>query len=196
MGLQAGTFLPMNPLCYIRQWSPEDISQLMKVKGTIQDVDGLCSFKVSSRPRKCCDVAAHYRIPLHALNKKFGLYRKVVAHLSASSHCNAAHMRDVYVSIMDYMNEVRIAFVEDSARSPDALHGDFRSPALDYYLWLDHTCSGFDAQYREALQATRGVTFEHVQNSTCSDILVFRACPCIINITRTDLLISRLAWIS
>ncbi|KAG2107376.1 hypothetical protein DEU56DRAFT_707501, partial [Suillus clintonianus] len=106
-----------------------------------------------------------YRIPLHALNKKFGLYRKIVAHLSSSSHCNASHMRDVYASIMDYMNEVRIAFMDDAAQSPDALHGKFRSPALDYYLWLDHISSGFDAKDREDLQATHGVTFKHVQNS-------------------------------
>jgi hypothetical protein len=196
MGLHAGTFPPMNPLCHIRQWSPADIAQLMKIKGTTQDVDGMCTFKVSSRPRMFCDVAAHYRIPLHALNKKFGLYRKIVAHLSASSRSNAAHMRDVYVSIMEYMNEVRIAFLEDAARSPDALHCDFRSPAFDYYLWLDHNYHGFDAQYREALQSTHGVTFEDVQNSTCVDILAFRACPCIINITRADIHISRLAWIS
>ncbi|KAG2108282.1 hypothetical protein DEU56DRAFT_920511 [Suillus clintonianus] len=163
----------MNPLCHIRQWSPEEIGRLLKVKGTIQDVDGLCSFKVSSRPRKSCDVAAHYRIPLHALNKKFGLYRKIVEHLSASSHFNAAQMRDVYASIMDYMNEVRIAFLEDAAGSLDALHGRFRSPALDYYLWLDHTCSGFDSQYRKVLQETHGVTFECIRDSTCSDILMF-----------------------
>ncbi|KAG2756203.1 hypothetical protein P692DRAFT_20715994 [Suillus brevipes Sb2] len=93
----------MNPLCNIRQWSPGEISQVMKVKGTIQDVDGLCSFKVSSRSRRVCNVAAHYCMPLHALNKKFGLYRKVVAHLSASSHDGAARMRNVYVSTMDYM---------------------------------------------------------------------------------------------
>jgi flagellar biosynthesis regulator FlaF len=166
----------MHPLCHIRQWSSEDIGRLIKIKGTIQDVDGLCSFKVSSRSRLSCNVPAHYRIPLHALNKRFGLYRKIVAHLSASSHHNAAHMRDVYVSIMDYMNDVRIAFMEDAARSEDALHGDFRSPALDYYLWLDHTSSGFDAQDRDALEATHGVTFEGLQNATCADILVFRAC--------------------
>ncbi|KAG2112097.1 hypothetical protein DEU56DRAFT_919920 [Suillus clintonianus] len=41
---------------------------------------------------------------------------------------------------MDYMNEVRIAFMDDAAQSPDALHGKFRSPALDYYLsgWITY----------------------------------------------------------
>ncbi|KAG2740616.1 hypothetical protein P692DRAFT_20880849 [Suillus brevipes Sb2] len=143
----------------------------MKVKGTIQDVDGVCSFKVSSRSRKACDVAAHYRMPLHALNKKFGLYRKVVAHLGASSHDGAARMRNIYFSIMDYMNQVRLAFLEDAAQSENALRGDFRCPALDYYLWLDHNGDGFDDHYREALRVTHGVTFERIQNSACLDIL-------------------------
>jgi flagellar biosynthesis regulator FlaF len=166
----------MNPLCRLRQWSSEDIARLMKVKGTIQDVDGECSFKVSGKSRKGCNVAAHYRIPLHALNKRFGLYRKIVVHLDASSHHNAANMRDAYLSIMDYMNNVRIAFMDDAARSKDALHGDFRSPALDYYLWLDHTSSGFHAECRKTLEATYGVTFEGLQNGTSADILVLSAC--------------------
>ncbi|KAG1720987.1 uncharacterized protein EDB91DRAFT_1256743 [Suillus paluster] len=163
----------MNPLCQLRQWSPEDISRLMKSKGIIQDVEGECSFKVYGQSRKGSNVAAHYRIPLHALNKRFGLYRKIVAHLDASSHHKAAHMRDMYLSIMAYMNDVRIAFMEDAAQSKDPLHGDFRSPALDYYLWLDHTSGGFHAEYREALEETHGVTFERLRNGTCSDILVF-----------------------
>jgi flagellar biosynthesis regulator FlaF len=168
----------MNPLCNIRHWSPGEIDQVLKAKGTIQDVDGVCSFKVSSRSRKACDVAAHYRMPLHALNKKFGLYKKVVAHLSASSHDGAARMRNVYVSTMDYMTQVRLAFFEDAAGSENALRGDFRCPALDYYLWLDHHGDGF--HNREALRVSHGVTFERVKNSACPDILASREPPCII----------------
>ncbi|KAG1786395.1 uncharacterized protein HD556DRAFT_1449772 [Suillus plorans] len=162
----------MNPSCQLRQWAPQDISRLMKVKGTIQDVDGECSFKVSGLSRTC-QIAPHYRIPLHALNKKFGLYKKIVAHLDASSHKNATYMRDMYLSTIDYMNNVRIAFLEDAAGSTDALCGDFRSPVLDYYLWLDHTTSGFHAECRQALKESHGVTFEGLQNSTCPDILKF-----------------------
>lgn len=167
--------LAMNPLCEIRPWNLQDMTRLMKCKGTIQDVDGACSFKVSGRSGTGCQLAAHYRMPLHALNKKFGLYRQIVAHLDVSPHTNAPRMRDTYLSIMDYMNNVQIGFMHDASRSPDALCRDFRSPVLDYYLWLDHTVSGFNAGDRRALEETHGVTFEGLQNSTCSDILLFRA---------------------
>ncbi|KAG2046008.1 hypothetical protein BDR06DRAFT_977797 [Suillus hirtellus] len=150
----------MNPSCQLRQWTTQDINRLMKVKGTIQDVDGEYSLKVSGLSRKSCQIAPHYRIPLHALNKKFGLFRKTVAHLDASSHQNAPYMRDMYLSIIDYINNVRIAFLEDAAISKDALCGDFRSPVLDYYLWLDHTTGGFHDDCRQALKESHGVTFE------------------------------------
>jgi hypothetical protein len=105
----------MNPLCQLHQWSAEDIARLLKIEGTIQYVDGECFFKASRQTRKGCNVATHCHIPLNALNKRFGLYKRIVAHLDASSHHNAAHMYDAYVSIMDYMNDVWIAFMEDAA---------------------------------------------------------------------------------
>ncbi|KAG1732809.1 hypothetical protein EDB19DRAFT_1831169 [Suillus lakei] len=131
----------MNPLCQFCQWSSEDIAQLMKIKETIQDVDGECSFKVSGQTCKGCNVAVHYYIRLHALNKKFGLYKRIVVYLDALSYHNTAHM-----------NDIQIAFMEDAAQSKDALQGDFRSPAFNYYIWLDHTGSGFHVEYCEALE--------------------------------------------
>ncbi|KAG2108218.1 uncharacterized protein F5147DRAFT_540686, partial [Suillus discolor] len=100
-----------------------------------------------------------YHMPLHALNKKFGLYRQIVAHLDVSPHTNALHKHDTYLLIMDYMNNVRIVSMQDASRSPDALYGDFRSPILDYYLWLNHTVDGFHAGCRRALEETHGITF-------------------------------------
>ncbi|KAG1816610.1 hypothetical protein EV424DRAFT_1348130 [Suillus variegatus] len=128
--------LAMNPLCEIRPWNLQDMTRLMKCKGTIQDVDGACSFKVSGRSGTGCQLAAHYRMPLHALNKKFGLYRQIVAHLDVSPHTNAPRMRDTYLSIMDYMNNVRIGFMHDASRSPDALCRDFRSPSVASMLGI------------------------------------------------------------
>ncbi|KAG1840039.1 hypothetical protein F4604DRAFT_1940315 [Suillus subluteus] len=163
----------MNPSCHFREWSANDARQLLKVKGTIQDVDGECSLKVTGQSRKGFLIAAHYRLPLYALNKKFGLYRKVVEHLQDSSSDGAAHLRNTYLSVMDYLNDIRIAFLEDSGGSENPLSSDFRSAALDYYLWLDHTADGFHDDCREALETTRGVTFEGLQNGQCPDILVF-----------------------
>jgi hypothetical protein len=166
--------LSMNPLYVVRRWTLQDMNRLMKCKGTIQDVDGECTFKVSGVPQRSCCLAAHYRMPLHALNKKFGLYRRIVTHLDVSQHTNASRKRDTYLSIMDYMHNVRIGFIQDASRSPDASCGTFRSPILDYYLWLDHTVDGFHAGCRSALEETHSVTFEGLKNATCPDILVFR----------------------
>ncbi|KAG1729379.1 hypothetical protein EDB19DRAFT_1832424 [Suillus lakei] len=85
----------MNPLCQLHQWSAEDIARLLKIEGTIQYVDGECFFKASRQTRKGCNVATHCHIPLNALNKRFGLYKRIVAHLDASSHHNAAHISPV-----------------------------------------------------------------------------------------------------
>ncbi|KAG2352386.1 hypothetical protein BDR07DRAFT_1498424 [Suillus spraguei] len=58
---------------------------------------------------------------------------------------------------MQYLHDVRIAFVDDAEGSQNPLHGDFRSASLDYYLWLDHTSYGFHDECREALYTAHGV---------------------------------------
>ncbi|KAG1835948.1 hypothetical protein F4604DRAFT_1943918 [Suillus subluteus] len=146
----------MHPSCNFRQWSTHDARKLLKVKGTIEDVDGECYLKVPVHSRKGCPIAPHYRLPLYALNKKFGIYRKVVEHLQTLPSIKAAAMRHTYLSVMQYLNDA-----------------EFRSATLDYYLWLDHTCNGFHDGCREALDTTHGVTFERLKNGECSDILVF-----------------------
>ncbi|KAG1784506.1 uncharacterized protein HD556DRAFT_1451705 [Suillus plorans] len=163
----------MNPLCNFRDWSVHDAEQLLKVKGTIQDVDGECSLKVTGKSRKACPIPAQYRLPMYALNKKFGIYRKIVQHLQKSSSEGAANLRDTYLSVMKYLHDVRIAFMEDSGGSSDPLNGTFRSAALDYYLWLDHTTYGFHEECRTTLLTSHGVSFEGLKNGDCPDILVF-----------------------
>jgi|SRR6267154_3305211 len=165
----------MNPSCHFQEWSLHDARKILKAKGTIEDVDGECCLKVTGRSRKGCLVASQYRLPLYALNKKFGIYRKVVEHLYASSSDGAAHMRNSYLSVMEYLHDVRIAFMDDAGGSPDPLHGDFRSAAVDYYLWLDHTIAFFNDESRQALETSHGVTFDGLRNGVCPDILVFRA---------------------
>ncbi|KAG1718052.1 uncharacterized protein EDB91DRAFT_1090353 [Suillus paluster] len=163
----------MNPSCQFREWSAHDLQKLIRVQGTIEDVDGECSLKISGQRQKGCRIVAHYRLPLQALNKKCGVYRKIVTHLTGLPGLDAADMLNTYASVMEYMNNVRIAFLKDASRSEDALHGDFQSPALDYYLWLDHTQHGFHAEYRDALERDHNVTFEAIQNGRCADILLF-----------------------
>ncbi|KAG2063552.1 hypothetical protein BDR04DRAFT_1163562 [Suillus decipiens] len=164
---------PMNPFCLFRDWSLYDGRQLLKAKGTIQDVDGECTLKVTGPSRKGCPVAPHYRLPLYALNKKFGIYRKVVEHLEGSHSIGASHMRNTYLSVMQYLHDVRTAFVDDAEGSQNPLHGDFRSAALDYYLWLDHTSHGFHDECCEALYRAHGVTYESLKNGQSPDVLKF-----------------------
>ncbi|KAG2114400.1 hypothetical protein DEU56DRAFT_919609 [Suillus clintonianus] len=161
----------MQPSCKLRHWNAQDINQLVRAKGTIQDVDGECSLRVSGHSRKSYQIAPHYRLPLYSLNKKIGIYRKIVAHLQTLSDIYSSHMLDMYASVMEYLHNVRIAFVQDAGGSTDALHDDLRSPVLDYYLWLDHKSGVFHAQCREALEEEHRVTFEALQNRACSDIL-------------------------
>ncbi|KAG1859389.1 hypothetical protein C8R48DRAFT_774727 [Suillus tomentosus] len=87
----------MNPSCHFKEWSSHDARQLLKMKGTIQDVDGDCSIKLTGL-RNGCPIAAHYRLPLYALNKKFGIYRKVVEHLWNASGVEAIDIRNTYLS--------------------------------------------------------------------------------------------------
>jgi hypothetical protein len=169
----------MNPSCHFREWNAHDVQQLLKAKGTIQDIDGECSLKVTGRSRKGCPIAAHYRLPLYALNKKLGIYRKIIEHLQDSPSSEAAHLRNTYLSVMKYLHDVRIAFMDDAGGSPDALHGDFRSTAMDYYLWMDHTSNGFDDECRSALYSLYKIDFERLKDGACGDILYFRACPII-----------------
>ncbi|KAG2087843.1 hypothetical protein BD769DRAFT_1396428 [Suillus cothurnatus] len=49
--------------------------KLLKVKDTIQDVNGECSLKITGqlhKGAKGCPVVPHYHLPLYALNMKFG----------------------------------------------------------------------------------------------------------------------------
>ncbi|KAG2036335.1 hypothetical protein BDR03DRAFT_983108 [Suillus americanus] len=162
----------MNPSCHFREWSSTDARQLLKVKGTIQDIDGECSLKVTGESHKGCPIAPHYRLPLYTLNKKFGIYRKVMQNLQDTCSEDAAHLQNTYLSVMRYLNDVRIAFLDDAGVCSDALQTDFRSAALDHYLWLDHTASGFHDESRTALDTVYGVTFEGLKNGKCPDILV------------------------
>jgi hypothetical protein len=99
----------MNPLFQFCDWSLYDGQQLLKAKGTIQDVNGECSLKITGqlhKGAKGCPVAPHYHLPLYALNKKFGIYRKVVEHLEGSPSSEASHMRNTYLSVMQYLHDV------------------------------------------------------------------------------------------
>ncbi|KAG2136433.1 hypothetical protein DEU56DRAFT_756339 [Suillus clintonianus] len=161
----------MDPSFIFRHWSKKNIGILMKSTATIEDVDGECSFKVSGIASKSCPIAAHYRVALRAINKKFGLYRKIVIHLTDSRNNLAIQLRDTYLSVMDYMHNVRIAFFVDARDSADPLEAGFRSPALDYYLWLDHKVGGFHDRSRETLEKDHNVTLRSLQNRECEDII-------------------------
>ncbi|KAG1790111.1 uncharacterized protein HD556DRAFT_1310895 [Suillus plorans] len=169
-------FVPsMDPFFRFRHWSSRNARTLMKSKGTIEDVDGECLLKVFQvgRPSESGHIAAHYRVPLRAVNKKFGIYRKIVTHLTSSSQPLASQLRDTYLSIMEYMHNVRITFCADARGSPDPLQAGFRSAALDYYLWLDHRAGGFHELCRAKIEQSHKVTFKSVQNRECQDIISF-----------------------
>jgi hypothetical protein len=171
----------MNPSCNLREWSTDDARQLLRHKGTIQDVDGECTLKLTGQSRMGCPVAPHYRLPLYALNKKFGIYRKVVGHLQNSSSPNASLLKNTYLSIMQYLHDVRISFLHDCMNSADPLNGTFRSVVFDYYLWLDHTVIGFHEQARSELEDRHQITFEILKNNEGisdpqTDPLIYRTC--------------------
>jgi hypothetical protein len=163
----------MHPSCTFREWGAAEAQRMLKIKGTIQDVDGECTFKLTGS-RKGCLVAPHYRLPLYALNKKIGLYRQVVQHLQTLSSARAKEMQDTYLSVMQYLNDVRIIFLDDACASSSPLHGDFRSATFDYFMWLDHHCDGFHDEWRNVLAEVHEITFEDVKNRECPDILRFR----------------------
>jgi hypothetical protein len=167
---------PPYPSYQFRKWTAQYEGTLKKVKVTIQAVDGDCSLKVSGNP-KSCPIAAHYQLPLRALNKKFGLYKKIIIHLRGSSHSNAVDVRSTFLSIMGYMKDVLMAFLADAGASANPLESDFRSPALDYYLWLDHKADGFDDTARARLKMQWNVTFDALKNGKCEDILKLRTSP-------------------
>ncbi|KAG2335964.1 hypothetical protein BDR05DRAFT_1006302 [Suillus weaverae] len=164
----------MDPSFTFHHWSKKKIGMLMKSTATIEDVDGECSFKVSGMALQSCPIAAHYRVALRAINKKFGLYRKIAIHLTDSRNCLAVQLRDTYLSVMDYMHNVRIAFFEDARGSAVPLEAEFRSPALDYYLWLDHKVGGFHDRSRETLEKDHNVTLRSLQNREGEDIIAQR----------------------
>jgi hypothetical protein len=164
----------MQPTYRYRTWTKCEVGQLMKSKGTITDIDGEYFYTVSGQVSRNYHVAAHYRVPLRALNKKFGTYRKIVTHLTDSSHPLVAQVRDTYLSVMDYIHNVRISFCVDVKGSADPLGDGFRSPALDYYLWLDHIAGGFHDRCRAVLEHDHRVTFGAVQNRDVKDIISLR----------------------
>lgn len=84
-------------------------------------------------------------------------------------------LRNTYLSVIRYLNDVRIAFLDDAGASSDPLDGKFRSATLDYYLWLDHTGNGFHDGCRQELATAHGVSFDGLKNGDCQDILVFCA---------------------
>jgi hypothetical protein len=169
---------PPYPSYQFRKWTSQCEGTLKKVKVTIQAVDGDCYLKVSGKP-KSCPIAAHYQLPLRALNKKFGLYKKIIIHLRGSSHSNAVDVRNTFLSIIGYMKDVLMAFLADAGAAANPLESDFRSPALDYYLWLDHKADGFDDTARARLKMQWNVTFDALKNGKCEDILKLRTSPSI-----------------
>jgi hypothetical protein len=164
----------MDPSFQFRQWSTKDIGVLIKSKATIKDIDGDYTLMIAGKISLNCQIAAHYRFPLQALNKRFGLYRKIVNHLIKSLHPLATQLQDTYLSIMDYIHNVRIAFCRDARASPNALDSEFRSPALDYFLWLDHHGGGFHNGCRMNLQKHHDITMMSVKNREGKDIISFR----------------------
>ncbi|KAG1843314.1 hypothetical protein DFJ58DRAFT_731730 [Suillus subalutaceus] len=52
--------------------------------------------------------------PLRPQHKKFGIYRTVVQHLQDARSEEAARHRNTYLSVMRYLNDVRIAFLDDA----------------------------------------------------------------------------------
>lgn len=69
------------------------------------------------------------------------------------------------------MKYVFMAYLTDARASKSPLGSDFRSSALDYYLWLDHKFDGFDDGSRERLKIEWNVTFEALKTGQCKDIL-------------------------
>lgn len=169
----------MDPIFHFQHWSRRNASNLMKLKGIIEDVDGECSLQVSQAGRvsQCGKIAPHYRVPLRALNKRFGVYRKIATHLNGSSGEVASQIRDTYLSIMNYIHNVRITFCADARGSPDPLDASFRSAALDYYLWLDHKAGGFHETCRATIEKSDKVTFQSVKNREGQDIISLRKSP-------------------
>lgn len=84
-------------------------------------------------------------------------------------------IQDIYLSIMQYLNNVCIALLDDVCASSNPLHSDFRSAIFDYFMWLDHHCDGFHDQWHSSLAKDHEITFEGVKNRECSDILCFCA---------------------
>ncbi|KAG2083494.1 hypothetical protein BD769DRAFT_1390943, partial [Suillus cothurnatus] len=108
--------------------------------------------QVTVHSRKGCPIAPHYRLPLYALNKKFGMYRKVVEHLQTLTSVEAATSRNTYLSVMQYLNDI--------------CH-------IGLLFVLDNTCDGFHDECRESLATAHGITFEGLKNGECADFWFF-----------------------
>ncbi|KAG1867656.1 hypothetical protein F4604DRAFT_1927439 [Suillus subluteus] len=72
---------------------------------------------------------------------------------------------------MDYLQNVRITFWSDARGSPDPLDAEFRSPAMDYYLWLDHRAGGFHNECRMKLEMYHQITLKSIKNREGKDII-------------------------
>jgi hypothetical protein len=59
----------MDPSFQFCHWSTKDIGVLIKSKGTIKDIHGDYAFMISGKMSLNCQIAAHCRFPLQALNK-------------------------------------------------------------------------------------------------------------------------------
>ncbi|KAG1829886.1 hypothetical protein DFJ58DRAFT_848588 [Suillus subalutaceus] len=83
---------------------------------------------------------------------------------------------------MDYLQNVRITFWSDARGSPDPLDAEFRSPAMDYYLWLDHRAGGFHNECRMKLEMYHQITLKSIKNREGKDIIPLRQLSSIYNI--------------
>ncbi|KAG2340037.1 hypothetical protein BDR05DRAFT_1002804 [Suillus weaverae] len=65
---------------------------------------------------------------------------------------------------MGYMKDILKVFLTDAKASGNPLKSDFRSTALDYYLWLDHKSDGFDDGSHVCLKKEWNMTLEALKN--------------------------------
>ncbi|KIK31807.1 hypothetical protein CY34DRAFT_111232, partial [Suillus luteus UH-Slu-Lm8-n1] len=161
----------MHPSCTFHQWSADEAQRMLKLKGTIQDVDGECTFKLTGS-RKGCLVAAHYRLPLYALNKKIGLYRQVVQHLQTLSSARAMEMRDTYLSVMQYLNDWRNVLAEVHEITFEGVENRECSDILrflDWHAYHGKVCKAVD--FCGAIQGTgAGEDIQHLLNVVVASI--------------------------
>jgi hypothetical protein len=74
------------------------------------------------------------------------------------------------------MHNVCIAFCRDAQASSNALNSKFSSPALDYFLWLDHHGGVFHNGCHMNLKKYHDITMMSVKNQEGKDIISFHQC--------------------